>query len=262
MRIATLNQKQAIAPKKSPLELWDWTENHLGADIAIFTEAKMPKEGLPDGWKAVWRPDGIGEKRRWGTIVTAKGYDLVDVTNGVSGRGGFSVSHNWPGAVTIVDVMKGDKIVATVVGLYAITMDFEGISIGSGEFSVLQILDDLHDLMKSKRRKRLIVAGDFNLQPIRMPETLYRKMVDVVEESFGERELFGCTGCTHKTEPCGHMWTHKNGNSPGAKVQNLDYIFVSKKLRKKIQKVVGGVADFPDAWDMSDHAPVVVDLSL
>jgi endonuclease/exonuclease/phosphatase family metal-dependent hydrolase len=58
------------------------------------------------------------------------------------------------------------------------------------------------------------------------------------------------------------MWTHKNGNKPGAKVQHLDYIFVSPKVAKNIVAVTGGVTDFPKAWDLSDHAPVVVDLDI
>jgi endonuclease/exonuclease/phosphatase family metal-dependent hydrolase len=58
------------------------------------------------------------------------------------------------------------------------------------------------------------------------------------------------------------MWTHKNGNSPNAAVQNLDYIFISEHFAEIVVDVYGGVDDFPDAWDVSDHAPVVLELEI
>ena len=59
------------------------------------------------------------------------------------------------------------------------------------------------------------------------------------------------------------IWTHKNGAkaSDGAR-QELDFIFLSKDLVKCVDGTKGGVGDFPDSWDMSDHAPVAVDLKL
>ena len=263
MRIATWNIKQAVAPKKPLPELWEWAEKVVKADVMVFTEAKVPKDGVPAGWTAVWHEDGIGQGRRWCTVIGARGVELVDVTNGVSGRGGFSVDHTWPGTVTIVDVVKNGKVVATIAGVYGITVDLDGNKTGSGFDSVPVILDDLRDLMKSPRGKRLIIAGDFNLWPQHMRDYVsMRKMIDVVDYTFNERELVGCSGCTSNSSPCGHMWTHKNGNKPGAKVQNLDYLFISPKLKDALGEVIGGVADFPDAWDMSDHAPVVAELSL
>ena len=255
MRIATWNIKQAVAPKKPLAELWDFAAEVIAPDVMVFTEAKVPKEGVPEGWTAVWREEGIGERRRWGTVIAARGCELVDVTH--------LVSHTWPGTVTIVDVMKHGKCLATVVGIYGLTVDLNGNSTGSGEDSIPQILEDIRGLLNSKRRKKLVIAGDFNLWPVRMPEDLYNELYDVVEETFATRQpLENCSGCTVMNGSCGHMWTHNNGNKPGSKVQNIDYIFVSKKLKKKLKSVEGGVADFPDIWEMSDHAPVVVELSL
>ena len=260
MRVATWNIKQAVAPKKPLDDLWLWAADHVNADVMVFTEAKVPKGGVPQGWTAVWDLDGIGKGRRWGTVIAARGLDLIDVSEGVSGRGGFSVSHTWPGTVKIVDVVQNGKVLLTVAGVYGITVDVAGNKTGSGYASVPVILDDLRDLMKSTRGKNLVIAGDFNLWPSHMPEVLYKKMVDVVEETFDARELIGCSGCSSMESPCGHMWTHKNGNKPGAKVQHLDYIFVSPKIARNIVEVKGGVADFPDVWDVSDHAPVVMEL--
>ena len=262
MKIATWNLKQAVAPKKPLPLLWKYAEENIEADVIVFTEAKVPKEGVPAGWTAVWKPDGIGERRRWGTVIAArKCYELVDVTNGASGRGGFSITHTWPGTVVITDVVKDGECVATVVGLYGITMALSGNSIGSGVISVPSILVSLEELYTSSRGEKLIIAGDFNLWPVDMPDFLFESFIDVVGATAELRgPLAGCSGCDVAAEECGHMWTHKNGNSPNAAVQNLDYIFISEHFAELVVDVYGGVGDFPDAWDMSDHAPVVLEL--
>jgi exonuclease III len=59
------------------------------------------------------------------------------------------------------------------------------------------------------------------------------------------------------------IWTHKNGPkaSDGMR-QELDYIFISKDLRDYFIGTKGGIDDFPGAWDVSDHAPITVDLTI
>jgi endonuclease/exonuclease/phosphatase family metal-dependent hydrolase len=159
--------------------------------------------------------------------------------------------------------MKGGECVATVVGLYGITMDLKGNSIGSGVISVPSILVSLEELYTSSRGEKLIIAGDFNLWPVDMPDFLFESFIDVVGATAELRgPLTGCSGCDVVPEECGHMWTHKNGNSPNAAVQNLDYIFISEHFAEIVVDVYGGVDDFPDAWDVSDHAPVVLELEI
>jgi exonuclease III len=55
------------------------------------------------------------------------------------------------------------------------------------------------------------------------------------------------------------MWTHKNGNSDNAAVQNIDYVFIAPKLAGVCVDVYGGEADIEGIWEVSDHAPVVVE---
>ena len=261
MKIATWNIKQAVAPKKPLGELWDFAAEVIDADVMVFTEAKVPGDGVPEGWTAVWRAEGIGERRRWGTVIAARnGVELVDITNGVDGDGGFVISHSWPGAVSIVDVLQEGKPVLTIAGIYGITQDADGNQVGHGGHSVPNILNELVDLVNSPRGERLVIAGDFNLLPADMPEELYEIMIDVVEDTSDTREpLEGCSGCSFDGEPCGHMWTHKNGNSDNAAVQNIDYVFIAPELAGVCVDVYGGEADFEGIWEMSDHAPVVVE---
>ena len=268
MKVVTWNTQGMKTGGDKISTQWKWFEETVDADIAVLTEAKVPVSGIPTGWNAFYKPGGIGPSRRWGTIVAARNYEIRDVTDGVSGLRGFKVNHTWPGTVTIADIMVKGKLYATVVGVYGITLDLDGKSNSTGWVSVPTIFDDLRDLFSSRRGKRLIIAGDFNLLPESMNYFQPKKMINVVELTASARpRLAGCSGCS-MGDDCGHMWTHKNGNQPGARVQHLDNVFVSKELVGDIVSVVGGIADFPSImdtegkWELSDHAPVVVEFAV
>ena len=140
------------------------------------------------------------------------------------------------------------------------TQDAAGNSIGSGEYSIPTILNELVDLVNSPRGERLIITGDFNLWPVRIPEELYEVMIDLVDATAESREpLPGCSGCW-EDDICGHMWTHKNGNGPNSAVQNIDYMFMAPELVDNFVEIYGGEADFEGIWDVSDHAPIVAEL--
>ena len=59
---------------------------------------------------------------------------------------------------------------------------------------------------------------------------------------------------------CRGVRTLRHTFADGAR-QELDFISVSSDLRVGLSRIKGGVDDFPDVWDMSDHAPVAVSLS-
>ena len=42
----------------------------------------------------------------------------------------------------------------------------------------------------------------------------------------------------------------------------LDYLYLSESLAGRITKKMGGIADFPDAFTMSDHAPLMAEVDL
>lgn len=261
MRIATWNLNAPFTSADRRVEQWAWLEHHIQADVVVLTEAQVPKDGLPTGWQAVYKEDGIGQNRRWGTIVAARNFELQDVTNGAQGKGGFDVSHTWPGAVSIADIVREGKTIATVVGVYAMNIYLDGRKAGNGYETAKQIARDLDGLFRSPRGKKLVLMGDFNLFPFDIPFEFRDRFYDLVEDSAQDRHEFGyCDACPDDVL-CGHMWTHKNRQVPH-RVQNLDYAFASKKLRKKSNLVTGGDRDFPDAWTLSDHSPVVVDLEI
>jgi endonuclease/exonuclease/phosphatase family metal-dependent hydrolase len=99
----------------------------------------------------------------------------------------------------------------------------------------------------------VILAGDFNLWP--------KDILPVVENNLGMVDIMGLVEDLPELKDAvggSRIWTHKNGNSPNAARQELDFIFTTDELADEVSAVGGGVSDFPDAWDVSDHAPVVV----
>ena len=258
MRIATWNMKQ-VAPRKPIEERWRWIEESINPDVIVLTEATIPKSGLPDGWTAIWTEGGVGPNRRWGTIIAARNVEILPVDGVRHLLRWHPVNFSWPAVGQVAEVVVNGTTWGTVIGLYGITMDLDGRSVGHGSISVPQLLHEAAPFIKTS--ENVIVAGDFNIWPSHKPRELDRLgLVDLVELTAESRPaLEGCKGCQMGTN-CGHMWTHRNGNGPNAAVQNLDYIFSSRGLSENVGSVLGGIRDFPDAWDFSDHAPIVVEI--
>jgi len=259
MRIATWNMKQ-VAPKKPIADRWTWMENRIDPDVVVLTEAKVPETRPPGDWSAIWHPGGVGKTRPWGTAVASRGVDLTEITEIRRRFRSVPLQFEWPAVVHAADVLVGHERWGTVIGLYGITLGPDGTSIGSGKYSVEILMEQLNPLLRSDRRERLIVAGDFNLTPkgmIGLADDF--GLVDLTASTADSRPpLDGCTGCD-SGDTCGHMWTHRNTDQPGAKAQNIDYILATPALAREVTTVTGGARDFPDAWEISDHAPVVAD---
>lgn len=261
MRIATWNIKQAVAPKKPLDELWMWAEDSVEPDVMVFTEAKVPKDGLPEGWTAVWNPGGIDPRRKWGTIIAGRGVELRPVTEVQVAGKTHPLTVEWPAATHVVDVFKGGEHWGTLVGFYAVTLDESGESCGHGGYSMPRMMEQLGPLFDSDRAERIVLAGDLNLWPTHFGDYFDQfGLYDLIDITSEWREpLERCANCDGEPEGCGHLWTHKNGNSPNAAVQQIDFIFASEALTDEVTDVYGGVGEFEDAWDFSDHAPVVAE---
>jgi hypothetical protein len=261
MRIATWNIKQAVAPKKPLEHLWQWAEEQIDADVVVLTEAKVPKGGVPPGWTAVWDANGIDQRRRWGTVIAGRDVELLPVTEVRVGGKTHRLDVEWPAAVHVVDVMSGGDRWATLIGFYGVTIDRNGKSCGHGGDSVPLMMNQLDPLFESDRADRIVLAGDLNLWPVHFGKFFAEfGLIDLIEDTAEWRQpLERCANCNGRPEGCGHLWTHKNGNSPNAAVQQIDFIFATEVLAERVVDLWGGVADFEDAWDVSDHAPVVAE---
>lgn len=270
MRIATWNLKQAVGPKRGPDDLWRWTEENIEPDVVVFTEATVPGRHQEEGWTAIWDPSGVrpGAKRAWGTVIASSTCDLVPVTS-VGGRFRKTrLDFRWPGAIQIADILVQGERWATIVGLYGVLQNLDGTKAGNAITSMKHFLYRLEPLLESRAGRRLLIAGDFNVWPFNAQQ-LFRDypLTDLIEFTANERQpLQGCANCDYLTkngrpprESCGHLWTHRNEGGRNPSKQQIDFIFATDELVDELELVSGGVADFPDVWDVSDHAPVIAD---
>jgi len=161
----------------------------------------------------------------------------------------------------VVDVYIRGKRWATVVGLYAVTRDENNERCFNGSYSSRVLLDRMRPLLRSRRGSRVILAGDFNLWPVGMPNRKLANLglADLLELTGQARPALDlCASCDGRPG-CHHVWTHKNPRGPNAAVQQIDFIFGTTALSREVRRVYGGIGDFKDAWDVSDHAPLVAE---
>jgi exonuclease III len=245
-RIATWNTKQGVAPRQKTPVLWEWISRNTEAQLLVLTEARIPKEGVPDGWQLVYTPGGIGDKRKYGTVIAAR--DGVEVQRAGYKRSDSSLVYPHPATTFAVEVFINGQIEFVVMGAYGLLYDTM-----NGYAELEGIVNEYADLLDEYGTERIIVAGDFNLWPDHLLEFTEKMLLTDVTS---QRKKF-----PKLREPVGgsRIWTHKNGakHTDGAR-QELDFIFVSEDLKDGLKDIKGGVDDFPDSWEMSDHAPVVV----
>ena len=250
-KIATWNTKQGVAPRQKEPTLWKWIQETIDSDLIVLTEAKVPKVGLPKNWNGVWVPGGVGNRRPFGTVIAG---NQVELRKTDFRRRRTKSTENRPNPATTfcVDVLRDGELLFRVLGHYGLMLgDKDGLD-------ALHVLHkEIDDIIGEHGDKRLIVAGDFNL----WPNSVVRHFDDIGMTSVTDlRKSFPTL---RDPQHGSRIWTHKNGAkaSDGAR-QELDFIFLSKDLKNKFLSTKGGVGDFPDAWDMSDHAPIVVDLKM
>lgn len=262
MRVATWNLKQAVAPRAKLPDLWRWLETEVAPDVAVLTEAKVPKDGPPPGWTAQWLDGGFGPRRRWGTVLAGRGVELRRVDSVKRGLRRHAVASHWPAAVQVADVLVRGERWATLVGLYGVLEDVDGNKQGNGVRSTRHVLAELEPVLGSALGDRIVVAGDLNLWPNHVPRGFADAgLVDLIDHTRADRpRLGGCSGCDRGAD-CGHMWTHANPGGRNPAKQQIDFVFASRALVRELSAVTGGIRDFPGAWQVSDHAPVVADFT-
>ena len=249
VRIATWNTKQGVAPRQKAPALWEWISRVTEADILVLTEAKPPKEGLPPGWNAIFTPGGVGARRNYGTIIAARG--SVEICRADFARSEPASEYPNPATTFAVEVLVDGEIELVLLGAYGLLSETQN---GLNEFSLM--VNEYADLIAEYGDERFVMAGDFNLWPGHLLQ--FTKELGFVDVT-GQRKKFPKL---HEPSGGSRIWTHKNGakHTNGAR-QELDYIFVSEDLQDGLRDIQGGVDDFPDAWDMSDHAPVATTIN-
>jgi len=247
LRIATWNLNTWINRSKKKIsnnQLWQWAKQYLAADLVVFTEAATPPPSeIADEWSEVHRPGGFPGVSRWGTVIAGRGLRVERIIH----FGDYELDTHFPGSLTAADVWHDDKFIATVVGLYLPwRKDKKRDFISSPVADLGKMRDDFYQLF-SRHNGPFIVAGDLNEELSAIPAPL-----DKLGTS-GTRLVDPFTGIAPKTFE--QDWLDRRQFT-------LDYLYLSEDLAGRVVNKLGGIADFPTAFTMSDHAPLLVEVSL
>lgn len=247
IRIATWNLNTWINRSKKKIfngQLWHWADQQLAADLVIFTEAETPPPSQSvKGWSVAHRPGGFPGVSRWGTIIAGKGLRVERIAH----VGDYQLDMHYPGSLTAADVWVGDTFVATVIGLYLpFRKDKRKVFIGNPFEDLSTVGGDIVQLFEH-RRGLFIVAGDLNHEHHCIPPALSKL------GAAGTRLVDPFAGVLPKTFE--QDWANR-------RQYTLDYLYVSETLADRIVHKKGGIADFPTAFSMSDHAPLLVEIRI
>ena len=254
IRIATWNLNTWLNRRDKGIsnsQLWQWADTHLAADVVIFTEAQTPPPlDVTDGqWSTVHRPEGFPGVSKWGTVIAARTSSNVRVEH-ITYTGDdekYMLDSQFPGTFTAADLFVNDQCIATIIGLHLrYRKNKNGKFIGYPEDDLDALKKDFEHLHKD-RQKSLIVAGDFNYEMDEIPSVLKKlgrndfALVDTFEHQ--------PQGTFEQDWEEGHWF-------------RLDYMFLSKMLNNQVNYRQGGNPEFPSALDMSDHAPLLVEIDV
>ena len=246
-RIATWNLNTWINRSKKKIsnsQLWQWAIHHVAAHLVVFTEASTPPPSeIDDDWSVVHRPGGFPGVSRWGTVIAGRGLRVGRITH----FGDYELDAHFPGSLTAADVWREDQLIATVIGLYLpYRKDKKKDFIGHPTQDLVTMRGDFTQLF-SHRKGPFIVAGDLNDEHSVIPAPL---------------SLLGTKG-TRLVDPFADLAPKTFEQDWMSRRQfTLDYLYLSESLASQVVSKLGGIADFPTAFTMSDHAPLMVEVKI
>ena len=245
MRIATWNLNTWINRKNGidNSTLWNWADDNLAADLVIFTEAATPPPPAvrAQGWNVVHRPGGFPNRSNWGTLIAGRNMRIEHLTH--VGKKKYELDTNFPGSLTAADVWVNDEYFACVVGLYLpYRKDAKKEFIGHPTSDLLTLKKDFQQILEHCDGS-LIVAGDLNDMHYRtVPKPL------------------GALGLVDPFKNHDHVTFRQDWDHEGLFL--MDYIYMTPRLADRITAFSGGMDDFPDAFSVSDHAPLLIEMNV
>jgi len=243
MRIATWNLNTWINRKNGITndQLWAWADENLAADVVVFTEAATPapQSVLSSGWSVVHRPGGFPNRSNWGTLIASR-HLRIDLLTSVGGSHRLDTA--FPGSLTAATLSNGTNPPLCIVGLYLpYRKNASKEFVGHPTSDLVALKDDFAALVE-EFGSNMIVAGDLNFPYDGVPQPLTR---------------MGFVDPFHEAEP---VTFRQDWNDDG--LFTMDYIYLSENLRRRATRIEGGIDRFPTAFDVSDHAPLLIELDL
>jgi exonuclease III len=248
-------------------------------DVALLQEAGAPPDGvglqvLPapgDPWEA-----GIPEPRAWRTAVAARpGVTMRPYPIASRHRAGAEVlGVSRPGTLTLAGVSWDGEpplTVASVYGTWESPLDEDGLIYSDA--SAHQLLGDLAQLVTSRDRHRLIVAGDWNLL-LGYAEDGDPYWAARAQSVFDRAAAMGLVYVGPQA-PNGRQpdpWPselprssrnvptfHDDQQSPAEATRQLDHVFASASIAGRVQ---ASALNAPEEWGPSDHCRLSITVDL
>ena len=271
MRFATWNLSHAVKHGKDQrAKAWQHLGT-LGIDVASVQEA-----GWPFGFVKSYV---VGPKRGpkdWLTAIVSYSPPLRELDQPLRPSWNRKAEFHIPDAardgtlaIAIVDFPGARPIVAA--SLYGM--------LRYADQSVLRAASDLLPLFDTPLRKRVILAGDFNIHTHSNIEAERRRARPILDlfESIGLHDLVHHAkdagllkqGVQHDLQscPCGapdcsHVRTHRHSRHAKGTMANNDYVFATDDLVDRLQSFDILNGDDDPSWRHSDHAPMIAEFAL
>jgi endonuclease/exonuclease/phosphatase family metal-dependent hydrolase len=276
MRIVSWNMNHCMRSVANRQRAWEYLQWDLAADLALVQEASPP-----DSLRSVYRAlDETNPKLAWGSAVVSFRQNLTlkprprvalaeCFTRYLTGD---ELPDSHPGACAVADVAdENGRTVFTIVSLYGLWETIPDGRIYSSA-RLHRMISDLTGVFATQRRRPVIVAGDFNVttQIAYIGQTkeetddaaaVFKRLgswglVDVIAMTRSTRpKLANCT-CP-EPDSCAHVQTFRLRNRADSRPTQLDYAFVSGRLAKATRCEI---VQTPEAWALSDHCPLVLEI--
>ncbi len=260
--VATWNLHQAIDRRAENMRrTWRYLEEQLAPTIALVQEAAaVPK--TPGGHVA-----SRAESVRYETAVLGYGAKVEPVP-GVVTR--YSRRHTFPIEARVPGTFAAARLVDPPEGVPFVAISMYGLmSPVYAQTAILRALADLIPLFDAPdTSRRVVLGGDLNVYDQtddRIMAARWRAILDLIE-TLGLVNLLKLTqpdrgplaGCPCRSPDCWHVETFRHRNRPVGRPGyfTLDYLFASPELADRLVKPLEVWAT-PEAWELSDHCPVL-----
>lgn len=244
-------------------------------DVALLQEAGAPPEGLDlrvvpgpdDPWEA-----GVPETRAWRTAVAARpGVTMRPYpTASRHEAGAESLGVSRPGTLTLAQVGRDGEApltVASAYGTWESPLGEDGLIYSDA--SAHQMLGDLAQLVTSRDRHRLVVAGDWNLlhgyaedgDPYwaGRAQSVFDRAAAMGLVYVGPHAPNGRQADPRPPElprSSRNVPTfHDDQQSPAEATRQLDHVFASASIADRVQV---SALNAPEEWGPSDHCRVSI----
>jgi hypothetical protein len=273
MRIVSWNMDHWRRSAALREQAWQFLRERIRPDIALVQEA-VP----PSGLSAVFLAGGILDERRspakqlgWGSAVVSLGPGIraIDDARSPFNNELVPLLRTFPGCVAIALVEGDDPLV--FISAYGL-IDRGGYA----SETVHRILCDITPLVDERGGRGIVLAGDLNIttqwsaKHTRFLHGRYEECFRRDSNLFDRFSALGFHNLVRRSDDsvlpacdctlgpdCRHVQTQRHNRSTFP-WQN-DYIFVTSELLDRAPKIT--VYDEEDAWALSGHCPIVLDLN-